>query len=95
MKNSYESPFSARYASKEMLELFSPDMKFKTWRKLWIALAESEQALGLPISTAQIDELKAHILKVNREIAEARARMQAEQAKRRTSEELKAQNKAN
>ncbi len=47
MKNTYESPFNARYASKEMQELFSGNMKFKTWRRLWIALAEAEMELGL------------------------------------------------
>ena len=46
MKNAYESPFNSRYASREMQELFSPDMKFKTWRRLWIALAEAEKELG-------------------------------------------------
>ena len=61
----YQSPLSERYASKEMQYIFSPDMKFKTWRKLWIALAETEQELGLSengkpvITTAQIEELKA------------------------------------
>ena len=52
----YESPLSARYADKEMKYLFSPDMKFRTWRKLWIALAEAEMELGLPVTQAQIDE---------------------------------------
>lgn len=61
MKNSYESPLCSRYASKEMQYIFSPDMKFTTWRKLWIALAESEKELGLNITDEQIDELKAHI----------------------------------
>ncbi len=61
MKNSYESPLCSRYASPEMQYIFSPDMKFTTWRRLWIALAETEQALGLPITDEQIAELKAHV----------------------------------
>jgi adenylosuccinate lyase len=58
MSNVYASPFAERYSSKEMLYLFSADKKFRTWRKLWIALAEAERKLGLPISDAQIRELK-------------------------------------
>ena len=58
----YTSPFCERYASKEMQYIFSPDMKFKTWRKLWIALAESEMELGLNITQEQIDELKEQII---------------------------------
>lgn len=61
MKSSYESPLCSRYASKEMQYVFSPDMKFTTWRKLWVALAESEKELGLNITDEQIAELKAHI----------------------------------
>lgn len=72
MKNVYESPLNSRYASKEMLYLFSPDFKFRTWRKLWIALAESEKELGLPITDEQIAELKAHADDINYEVAEAR-----------------------
>ena len=53
----YVSPLSERYASKEMQYIFSPDMKFRTWRKLWIALAETEKELGLPITQEQIDEV--------------------------------------
>lgn len=68
----YKSPFSQRYASREMQRLFSDDGKFQTWRRLWVALAESEKELGLDISQAQIDELKAHIEDVNYEVAEAR-----------------------
>ena len=60
-KNIYESPLSSRYASRYMLELFSQDTRVKTWRSLWIALAEGERRLGLPITSAQIEELKAHI----------------------------------
>ena len=58
--NLYESPLSSRYASREMLYLFSPDKKFTTWRRLWIALARAEMKLGLPITQAQIDELEQH-----------------------------------
>ena len=57
MNDRYQSPLSERYASKEMQYIFSPDMKFTTWRKLWIALAETEKELGLPITQEQIDEL--------------------------------------
>ena len=53
MKDVYESPLNSRYASKEMKYLFSPDYKFKTWRRLWIALAESEKELGLNITDEQ------------------------------------------
>lgn len=60
MKDTYENPLCGRYASKEMQRIFSPDFKFATWRALWIALAESERELGLPITQAQIDELRAH-----------------------------------
>lgn len=72
MKDIYESPLNSRYASKEMKYIFSPDFKFRTWRKLWIALAESEQELGLPITDAQIAELKAHADDINYAVAEAR-----------------------
>ena len=54
----YVSPLSERYASKEMQYLFSPDKKFRTWRRLWIALAETEKELGLPITDEQIEELR-------------------------------------
>ena len=60
MRNRYESPLSSRYASDTMQWLFSPDHKFRTWRRLWIALAEAEQELGLPIADAQIEEMRAH-----------------------------------
>lgn len=60
MSKTYESPFSTRYASSEMQELFSADKKFKTWRKLWIALAKAEKKLGLPITDAQIAQLQEH-----------------------------------
>lgn len=68
----YQSPLSERYASKEMQYIFSPDMKFRTWRKLWIALAETEKELGLPITQEQIDELKAHAEDINYDVAKAR-----------------------
>ena len=71
-KSVYVSPLSERYASKEMQYIFSPDMKFKTWRKLWIALAESEKELGLDITDEQIAELKSHADDINYEVAEAR-----------------------
>ncbi|MCX7746467.1 MAG: adenylosuccinate lyase [Clostridia bacterium] len=70
MKSSYESPFNSRYASREMQQLFSPDMKFKTWRRLWIALAEAEKELGLPITDEQIGELKNNLDNINYELAE-------------------------
>ncbi len=61
MKDVYENPLCARYASREMQHIFSPDFKFSTWRRLWVALAESEQELGLPITDEQLDEMRAHI----------------------------------
>ena len=72
MKNTYETPLNSRYASPEMQYLFSPDFKFKTWRKLWIALAESEMELGLSITPQQIAELKANADNVNYETAAQR-----------------------
>ncbi|MGN1126901.1 MAG: adenylosuccinate lyase, partial [Ruminococcus sp.] len=74
-KDCYESPLSSRYASKEMKYIFSPDMKFRTWRKLWIALAESEMELGLPVTQEQIDGLKAHADDINYEVAEEREKL--------------------
>ena len=77
----YTSPFCERYASKEMQYIFSPDKKFKTWRKLWIALAETEYELGLSengkpvISQEQIDELKAHAEDINYDVAKEREKM--------------------
>lgn len=70
--NRYTSPLTGRYASKEMQYIFSQDNKFRTWRKLWIALAETEHELGLNITQEQIDELKAHKDEINYEVAEAR-----------------------
>ena len=75
MKDIYETPLGSRYASKEMQYLFSPDMKFRTWRKLWIALAETEQELGLEITDEQIAELKAHAEDINYEVAQAREKI--------------------
>ena len=70
--DTYESPLNSRYASKEMQYIFSPDKKFSTWRKLWIALAESEQELGLGITDEQIAEMKEHIYDINYDVARAR-----------------------
>ncbi len=69
MTDRYQSPLSERYASKEMQYIFSPDRKFKTWRKLWVALAEVEKELGLPITEEQIEELKAHQDDINYDVA--------------------------
>jgi adenylosuccinate lyase len=71
----YQSPLSERYASKEMQYIFSPDMKFRTWRKLWIALAETEKELGLNITDEQIEELKAHADDINYDVAKAREKV--------------------
>ena len=70
----YVSPLSERYASKEMQYIFSPDMKFRTWRRLWIPLAETEKELGLNITQEQIDELKAHKDDINYDVAKERER---------------------
>ncbi|MCG0276542.1 MAG: adenylosuccinate lyase [Thermosediminibacteraceae bacterium] len=69
-KQYFENPLTERYASEEMLMNFSPYKKFTTWRKLWVALAEAEKELGLPITQEQIDEMKAHVNKINFEDAE-------------------------
>ncbi len=71
----YISPLSERYASKEMQYIFSPDMKFRTWRKLWIALAETEKELGLNITDEQIEELKANAEDINYEVAKEREKI--------------------
>ncbi|MBR3810844.1 MAG: adenylosuccinate lyase [Agathobacter sp.] len=77
----YQSPLSERYASKEMQYIFSPDMKFRTWRKLWIALAETEKELGLSqngkpvITEEQIEELKAHAEDINYDVAKEREKL--------------------
>ena len=72
MHDIYESPLNSRYASKEMKYIFSPDFKFRTWRRLWIALARAEQELGLDITDEQIAELEAHKDDINYEVAQAR-----------------------
>lgn len=72
MSSRYETPFSSRYASPEMQYLFSPDNKFRTWRRLWIALAEAERELGLPITEEQIAEMKSHAEDINYDVAAAR-----------------------
>ena len=72
MSSNYESPFSSRYASREMQYIFSNDKKFRTWRKLWIALARAEKNLGLPISEQQLAELEANAEEINYEAAIAR-----------------------
>ena len=71
----YTSPLSERYASKEMQYIFSPDKKFRTWRKLWIALAETEKELGLDITEEQIEELKAHVDDINYDVAKEREKV--------------------
>lgn len=75
MYDRYVSPLSERYASKEMQYIFSPEKKFKTWRKLWIALAETERELGLPITQEQIEELKEHQDDINFEVAKEREKL--------------------
>lgn len=75
MKSIYENPLITRYASKRMGEIFSDDHKFRMWRRLWIALAECEQMLGLPISDEQIDEMKQYAEDINYDVAEAQERL--------------------
>ena len=72
MYENYVSPFSTRYASKEMQYIFSAEKKFTTWRKLWVALARAEHKLGLPVSQEQVEELQAHVNDINFAVAEAR-----------------------
>ncbi len=72
MKPSYESPLASRYASKYMLHLFSPDMRFETWRKLWVSLARAQHELGLPVTQAQVDELAAHVSPIDYDVVSAR-----------------------
>ncbi len=74
MRDVYENPLITRYAGREMAHTFSDDMKFRTWRRLWIALAEAEREMGLPITKEQIEELKAHAEDINYDVAEARER---------------------
>lgn len=75
MKNIYESPLSSRYADEKMKYLFSPDKKFRTWRRLWIALAQAEQELGLNITQEQINEMIAHQDDINYDVAQAREKV--------------------
>ena len=72
MFDRYESPFSSRYASKEMQYIFSPDMKFKTWRKLWISLAKAEHKLGLPVTAEQIAQMEKYQDDINYDVARQR-----------------------
>lgn len=72
MTNTYESPFGTRYASDEMQYLFSADKKFRTWRRLWIALARAEMELGLPVTKEQVEELEAHADEINYDVAKER-----------------------
>ena len=72
MTDRYVSPLQGRYASREMQQIFSEDMKFSTWRRLWIALAETEQTLGLNITDEQLDEMRAHVTDINYDVARAR-----------------------
>lgn len=75
MKNSYESPFSTRYAGDEMQRIFSADNKFKTWRRLWLALARAQMKLGLPITNEQIDELEQNIDNIDYDIADRQEKL--------------------
>ena len=72
MTNQYESPLSSRYASKYMLELFSSDMRYQTWRRLWVSLAKAEMKLGLPVTPEQVAELEANIENIDYECVSKR-----------------------
>ena len=72
MKPTYESPLAARYASKYMLHLFSPDMRYETWRRLWVSLARAEHTLGLPITEEQVEELAANVSPINYDVVAAK-----------------------
>ncbi len=74
-RDRYENPLQGRYASAAMSRIFSPDFKFRTWRQLWIALAEAQRQLGLPVTEEQLDELRATANDINYEVAEERERM--------------------
>lgn len=74
MKPTYESPLGARYASKTMLHLFSPDMRYETWRRLWVALAQAEHELGLPVTAEQVQELAAHVSPIDYDVVARRER---------------------
>ena len=71
-KDRYESPLASRYASEYMLHLFSPDMRFSTWRRLWVALARAEHELGLPVTAEQVDELAAHTEDIDYDVVSAK-----------------------
>lgn len=73
-KSNYESPLSSRYASDQMQYIFSPDKKFSTWRRLWVALARAEMELGLPVTQEQVSELEAHLTDINYELAAKKER---------------------
>ena len=91
--NKYESPLSSRYASQEMQYIFSPDKKFSTWHRLWIALARAEMELGLPVTQAQVSQLEEHVDDIDYEAAvggAAVARAHMEAVKRRLKEEKNA-----
>ena len=72
MTDKYESPLSSRYASEYMLKLFSSDMRFQTWRRLWVALARAEMKLGLPITFEQVEQMEAHIEDIDYECVSQR-----------------------
>ena len=74
MRDRYENPLITRYASKEMSHIFSDEVKFRTWRRLWVALAEAEHEMGLPVTREQVEQLKEHVDDVNYEVAEERER---------------------
>ena len=71
MKDRYESPLASRYASDYMLHLFSPDMRFETWRRLWVSLAKAQHALGLPVTQEQVVDLAAHISPIDYDLVAA------------------------
>ena len=73
-RSNYESPLSSRYASNKMQYIFSPDKKFSTWRRLWVALARAEMELGLPVTQEQVDELEAHVDGIDYEMAAKKER---------------------
>ena len=75
MTDCYESPLSSRYASEYMLHLFSQDMRYQTWRKLWVSLAKAEHALGLPVTQEQVDELERHITDIDYKVAAEREKV--------------------
>jgi len=75
MHNKYVSPFSTRYASEQMQYLFSDDMKFRTWRRLWVSLAKAQRELGLPITAQQVAELEANVENIDYEAARRREQL--------------------